>query len=49
MPVYLLVQVDEGATDQLFDDLASYPGVVSVEEHGEGCCCKHCPWAGNHG
>lgn len=19
------------------------------EEHGSGCCCKNCPWGGNHG
>jgi predicted ArsR family transcriptional regulator len=46
----LLVEVD----DRLADDLAVYlgkdvSGIVSVSEHGSGCCCKHCPRKGDHG
>jgi hypothetical protein len=22
---------------------------TSIVEHGDGCCCKNCPWNGNHG
>lgn len=47
----LLVEVD----DRLAGDIVHFlspefvNGVVSVTEHGSGCCCKNCPWRGNHG
>lgn len=47
----LLVEVD----DRLAGDILHYlspefvNGIVSVTEHGRGCCCKNCPWQGNHG
>lgn len=22
---------------------------AAEKEHGTGCCCKNCPWNGNHG
>lgn len=22
---------------------------AAEEAHGSGCCCKNCPWTGNHG
>lgn len=46
---YLLVTVDGDKLDQLHDDLEKYPGVTDVSDHGGGCCCKNCPWDGNHG
>jgi hypothetical protein len=46
---YVLVEVDSGTLGQLYDDLAAYPGVGEVTEHGPGCCCKNCPWGGDHG
>ena len=46
----LLVEVD----DRMADDVAAYLGgagavigVRSVEDHGGGCCCQHCPHRGN--
>ena len=34
------------------EDIAYYTernvgGVLSVEVHGQGCCCQHCPHGGN--
>lgn len=49
--MFLLVEVD----DRLSEDIAHclspefVNGVVSVTEHGGGCCCKNCPWRGSHG
>lgn len=48
--LYLLVEAD----DRLGDDVYAYlsqgvNGIVSVTEHGSGCCCKNCPWGGDHG
>jgi hypothetical protein len=45
---YLLVKAD----DRLAEDIAYYTernvgGVLSVEVHGQGCCCQHCPHGGN--
>lgn len=46
---YLLVEVDDGSLEQLMADLAGYPGVGDVTgDHGKGCCCKNCPWKGDH-
>jgi len=46
---YLLVEVDDNALERLRADLAGYPGVGVTDYHGPGCCCKNCPWHGNHG
>lgn len=46
----LLVEVD----DRLAGDILHYlspefiNGIVSVTDH-VGCCCKNCPWQGDHG
>jgi hypothetical protein len=43
------VQIDddeEAAEVEAF--IASIRGVDMVSDHGEGCCCKNCPWGGDH-
>lgn len=46
---YLLVEVSDLVAEQFLDDMTGYPGVADVTEHGPGCCCKNCPWQGDHG
>jgi hypothetical protein len=45
---YLLVTLP---TDEAAAALTDLLGEVGAEvfEHGPGCCCKNCPWDGNHG
>ena len=48
--MFLVVEVD----DRLAEDISYYlarsvNGITAVTEHGPGCCCKNCPWGGNHG
>jgi hypothetical protein len=48
MSDFLLVEVtgpDE--SNELEAWLGSFPVVVSVSVHGDGCCCQHCPHQGN--
>jgi hypothetical protein len=49
MATYLLVAVDDAEAAQVEAFIGSIGGVTTVEVHGDGCCCKHCPWDGNHG
>lgn len=49
---YLLVKVD----DRMAGEFCSYlsaagpaSGIAEVTDHGSGCCCKNCPWGGDHG
>jgi hypothetical protein len=49
MATYLLVAVDDAEAAQVEAFIGSIGGVMTVEVHGDGCCCKHCPWYGNHG
>lgn len=45
----LLVEVSEPLAEEVAAYLAGHVnGVVSVSEHGSGCCCKNCPWNGDH-
>ena len=46
---YLLVQVDDKFADDTEYLLARMNGVEQVHVHGPGCCCKNCPWKGDHG
>jgi hypothetical protein len=50
---FLLVEVsrDWAARDEklLAEGRTELLGVVSVSVHGGGCCCKNCPWDGDHG
>jgi hypothetical protein len=46
---YLLVQVDYEESGSLSERIAGLHGVLEVTGHDEGCCCKNCPWNGNHG
>lgn len=46
---YLLVGVEEWAEDNVTVYLDVTAGVRTVDVHGPGCCCKNCPWNGNHG
>jgi len=45
----LLVEVDADKTAELSLLLVNRPYVQSVTDHGKGCCCKNCPWNGDHG
>lgn len=47
----LVVQVSEEEASEVGAFIATVGGVISVEAHGEDghCCCKNCPWNGNHG
>jgi hypothetical protein len=51
MSEFLLVEVDGESEDsnELEAYLYSLGNVISVSVHGPGCCCKNCPWDGNHG
>lgn len=47
---YLLVQVDdESESRYVIEALGDMEHVVTVIDHGPGCCCKNCPWSGDHG
>lgn len=46
----LLVTVDsEASAAQIADHLRDDPAVTVVSGHPDGCCCKNCPWNGDHG
>jgi hypothetical protein len=49
---WLLVKVDDRMAGEVYSYLAA-PGLVNgiaeVTDHGGGCCCKNCPWRGDHG
>jgi len=45
----LAVEVDDRLAAEVMAYLQSVNGVEMVYEHGNGCCCKNCPWRGNHG
>jgi hypothetical protein len=51
--VFLLVEVAEDEASQVEAFIGSTGGVESVAVHNEGpgfaCCCKNCPWGGDHG
>jgi hypothetical protein len=49
MATYLLVEVDDAEASQVEAFIGSIGSVKAVEVHGDGCCCKNCPWDGNHG
>lgn len=49
---YLLVKVDDRMAGEVGSYLAAglVNGIAEVTDHGGGgCCCKNCPWGGNHG
>ena len=46
---FMLVEVDADKTAELSQLLVNRPYVQSVTVHGKGCCCKNCPWNGDHG
>jgi hypothetical protein len=46
---YLLVEVSEVLAEDVAECLPRVNGVLSVTEHEPGCCCKNCPWGGDHG
>lgn len=43
----LLVEVPK-AFEGAFTDMAGQQFAATVTDHGQGCCCKNCPWGGNH-
>lgn len=50
MTAYLLVEVpDESRAAAIAEEIEQgTDGVRAVYDHGSGCCCKNCPWKGNH-
>jgi hypothetical protein len=47
---FILVETaSEAEAAAVTDILAIAPGVITVCDHGDGCCCKNCPWDGDHG
>lgn len=43
-----LVEVDDRMADEIATALAQgVDGVKDVIDHGQGCCCQHCPHGGN--
>jgi len=48
---YLLVEVDKSYNQERLQRyiLEASDGVLAIYDHGKGCCCKNCPWDGNHG
>jgi hypothetical protein len=46
---YLLVQVDDRVAADTAYLLERQDGITSVTVHSPGCCCKNCPWGGDHG
>jgi len=46
---YLLVEVEQDWARHTMDRLPELAGITDVTVHGKGCCCKNCPWGGNHG
>lgn len=45
----LAVEVDDQLAADVIACLQSVNGVRMAYEHGNGCCCKNCPWQGDHG
>jgi DNA-binding MarR family transcriptional regulator len=43
----LLVEVDGRLASEIAVYLQSVNGVEMAYEHGNGCCCQHCPHKGN--
>jgi DNA-binding IclR family transcriptional regulator len=42
-----LVEVDDRVAEQVAMAVAQAYGVRDVTDHGDGCCCQHCPHGGN--
>ena len=47
---WLLVEVRRDCVNDAVDGINdNVPGVQSVYPHPADCCCKNCPWKGDHG
>ena len=46
---FMLVEVDEEKYLEVQEMLLALGIVRSCTEHQKGCCCKNCPWRGDHG